>query len=67
MIPHCSNITAHQNPVAVYDGVETMSDCEHGAVSELASYGVLDQLVCPAQNFCKNWTKAYFCTLLCHS
>lgn len=40
-------MVTHQYAITVYDSVEAMSDGEHGAFSELLSYGLLDQLVCP--------------------
>ena len=42
----------HQDAVAVYDGVEAMSDGEHRTVSELVPYGFLYQLVCPVATRC---------------
>jgi hypothetical protein len=38
--------SSHQNVVAVYDGVEAVGDGENGALPELVSYRLLDQLVC---------------------
>lgn len=40
-------IVQHQYPVAVDDGVEAVSDSEHHAFSEVVSYGLLNQLICP--------------------
>ena len=37
----------HHDAVAVYDGVEPVSDGEHCAISELVPDRPLDQLVCP--------------------
>lgn len=45
---------AHQYPVAVYDGVEPVSDGEHGAFTELVPYRFLDQLIRPADGTDKN-------------